>query len=401
MQPTDWVRRVPWSLLAAAALLVVLGWLGVARVEQLGRQSGGAGATLLGRHVLHGVVALVVATIVSAIDYRVWERHAYALFAGAIGLLLLVYAFPAINSAHRWIRLGPIGFQPSEAAKLALILGLARYLMDRENHRRFLGLLVPLGLSLVPVLLVLWEPDLGTAAVFLPVFAAMVFVAGARRADLAKLALVGALMLPLVWQGMSREQRSRVTGWLRQTRPAEHALDDNYQLRQAKRVAALGGLWGSAIAGEPIDDPAVYHLPEARHDFLFCIVREQFGLIGAAAVLGLFGWIVARGLRAAAATRDPFARLVATGFSALVAVEVVVNAGMTVGLVPVTGLPLPLLSYGGSGLLVHGAGLGLVASIAMRPRGELAAEPFRFLDQPAGASGRAAAATAVGRIAAR
>jgi cell division protein FtsW (lipid II flippase) len=316
---------------------------------------------------------------VSIPSYHVVCRYSYLLLLLLLVLLVVVYLLPPINHAHRWIRLGPIGLQPSEFAKVAFVLALARYLMYRENYRRLRGLIIPLVLAMVPVLLVLREPDLGTSMVFLPVLFVLLFAAGARRGDLAKVFCVGLLTLPLLWSQMSREQKLRVTALFEQPPAAERPSDNAYHLHQAKRMLALGGVWGSLLAGQPTDDPAAYHLPEARSDFIFCVLGERLGLLGLATVLALFTLLVWRGLAIAVATREPFGRLVAIGVVTLVAVQVLINAGMTVGLVPITGLSLPLVSYGGSGLLAHGVALGLLLNIGARPGYEVTKEPFRYV----------------------
>jgi cell division protein FtsW (lipid II flippase) len=293
--------------------------------------------------------------------------------------LVAVYFFPAINHAHRWIRLGPIGLQPSELAKAIYVLALARYLMHRDNYRRLRGLLAPLTLTLVPVLLILKEPDLGTSLVFLPVFFVMLFAAGAKRRDLACVVLAGLLIIPVLWTQMSVDQKSRVTALFDQPPPGRRPSDDAYHLHQAKRFRALGGVWGSFLAGQPTDDSAAYRLPEAKSDFVFCVVGERFGLPGMAVVLCLFGLLVAQAFGIAAETREPFGRLLATGIGALFAVEVLIHVGMTVGLLPVTGLSLPLVSHGGSGLLAHAVALGLLLNVGLRPGYEVANEPFRYV----------------------
>jgi len=368
-------RPFPWLIVVAAALLVLAGWLGIARCEGLT----GGGGRFLRLQMVWSVLAVVAMVAASVPNYRILCRWSYVVFALGLGLLVAVYFTAPVNGARRWIRFGPVGFQPSEFAKIAFVLALARYLMYRENYRSLVGLLLPLGLTLVPVLLILREPDLGTAAVFLPVMFVMLFAAGARRIDLAGLVLAGLLVLPLLWTQMSLEQKSRVTALFEQAGPGEKAGGDAYHLRQAKQMLALGGVWGSAIAGQAVDDPAAYHLPEARSDFIFCILGERFGLVGIAVVLGLFALLVWRGLAIAGATREPFGRLVAVGLATLVAVQVLINTGMTVGLVPITGLSLPLVSYGGSGLVAQGLLLGLLVNVALRPGYEVAKEPFRYV----------------------
>ena len=375
MRPSVWTKRLSWSMVAIAAALVCLGWLGIARCEELA----GTGGRFLRQQMVWSALALAAMLSVTLPNYRILCRWSYAAFAFSLFLLVLVYFFPPVNSAHRWIRLGPVGFQPSEFAKLAFVLALAQYLMYRRNHRRLWGLLLPLGLALLPVVLILREPDLGTALVFMPVLFVMLFAAGARWADLLRLALAGIMVLPLLWTQMSREQRSRVTALFEQTNPGQTPSDDAYHLYRAKQMLSFGGTWGSLVAGQPVDDPAAYQLPEARSDFVFCVLGERLGLPGVGAVLGLFALLVWRGLAIAAATREPFGRLLAVGLVAMVAVQVLINTAMTVGLLPITGLSLPLVSYGGSGLLANGLVLGLLLNIGLRPGYELTNEPFRYV----------------------
>lgn len=375
MKAAVWTYRLPWSIVAVAVVLVCLGCLGITRCEELAEGNGG----FLRRQMIFSGLALVAMLGLSVPNYRILCRFSYAVLLLLLVLLVVVYFFPAVNNAHRWIRIGPVGLQPSEFAKVAFVLALARYLMYRENYRRLWGLVIPLAITMVPVLLILREPDLGTAAVFLSVFFVMLFAAGARRWDLARIVLVGLLLLPVLWAQMSREQKSRVSALFEQPAAHRRPSDDAYHLHQAKRMLSLGGVWGSFLTGQLTDDPAAYHLPEARSDFIFCVLGERFGLPGLALVLGLFALLVWRGLGIAAATREPFGRLVAAGVVALMAVQVLINTAMTVGLLPITGLSLPMVSYGGSGLLAHAIALGLLLNIGLRPGYEVTNEPFRYV----------------------
>jgi cell division protein FtsW (lipid II flippase) len=192
---------------------------------------------------------------------------------------------PARNGAHRWIPLGVMYFQPSELAKVAFLLTLAHYLMYRRNYRTLAGLLPPFVLTLVPVGLILREPDLGTSLVFIPVLFSMLFAAGARPRHLAFVVLLGVACLPLLWLGMSAEQKSRVVTLFVQRDGGPAPRGDGYHLHQSKQVLALGGVWGSELAGMTLDDPMAYHLPAGRTDFVFCLVGERWGLAGAIATL--------------------------------------------------------------------------------------------------------------------
>ena len=362
-------------MVVAAVLLMGLGWLGIARYVELS----GMGRGLLARQAFWSLVALAAMLALTTLNYRKICRWSYVLFLLALVLLVVVYFFPPVNNARRWIRFGPIGLQPSEFAKVAYVLALARYLMHSENHRWFGGLLFPLGLTLVPVLLILREPDLGTALLFLPVFFVVLFAAGARWRDLVGLALVGLMTLPILWTQMSREQRSRVTALFEQAGPTDAPSDDAYQLRQGKQMMTLGGCWGSLLAGQTVDDTAAYRLPEAHTDFIFCVLGERLGLWGVACVLGLYGLLVCAGSSSPRPRASPFGRLVAAGAMAMLAMQVFINTGMTVGLLPVTGLSLPMVSYGGSGMLAQAIMLGLVLNIGIRPGYEMTNEPFRFV----------------------
>ena len=374
MKPADWAKRLPWSIVIAAVVLTGLGWVGIARFEEL---TGGSG-WFLRQQMAYSVIALVVMLLATVPSYRILGRFSYALFFLSLVSLAGVYYCSPINGVHRWIRLGPASIQPSEPAKLAFVLALARWLMYRDNYRRLRGIIAPLALTLLPVVLILREPDLGTSMVFLPVFFAMLFVAGAKRFDLACVALAGVLVLPLLWTQMNQDQKSRIVSLFDQPSPHQQPGNDSYQLHQAKRVRAMGGVWGSLATGQPTDDLAAYHLPEAQCDFIFCVVGERLGLPGLALLLCLFGVLVARMVAVAAETREPFGRLLAAGVASLLAVEVTINTGVNVGLLPVTGISLPFISYGGSGLVTHAAAIGLVLNVALRPGYEMSNEPFRW-----------------------
>lgn len=399
MHVQSWSRRLPWSIVAVAVALGLIGLLAIGRAEVLA----GNDPTAVNRQAVWLVLGVTVMLAGSVPSYRLLSRFSYAGYALALGLLVLVFFFPPINGTHRWLRLGPIGVQPSELAKLAFIFALAHYLMYRTSFRRLGGLVMPGGLALAPAVLILREPDLGTAMVFVPLLFLMLFAAGARAADLAKLVVLALLVAPLLWSQMSREQRSRVTGLFEQNAPGQRPTADGYHLHQAKQTLALGGVWGSWLGGDAVEDRAVYHLPEARTDFVFCVIGERFGLWGTGGVLLLYGLLVWRGLGIAAATREPFGRLTAVGISGLFAVEVLINVPMTVGLAPITGLSLPLVSYGGSGLVVHALAVGLLLNIGLRPGYEVTREPFRFVDHPSAVNrpNAISAGSLVGRRAAR
>ncbi|HEY4310533.1 MAG TPA: FtsW/RodA/SpoVE family cell cycle protein [Pirellulales bacterium] len=375
MLPVAWPQRIPWGLLLSAVGLLALGWVGIARSEELGDGDG----HYVRQQVIWSVAACCVTWLATMVGYRWLTHYAYAAFLAILFLLVAVFFFPEIHGTHRWLRLGRVGLQPSEFAKPVFVLALARYLMSGENYRTLRGLLIPLTLTLVPVILVLREPDLGTSLVFIPVLFAMLYAAGARKTDLVVLTVCGIVMLPLLWTQMSGEQKSRVTALFDQSGPDRAPSDDGYHLHQSKQLLSLGGIRGSMIAGEAVADRAVYQLPEDHTDFVFIVLAERLGWCGVLAVLVLEFGVVISAMGIAQATREPFGRLTAMGLATLVGVQAVINTAMTVGILPVTGLSLPLVSYGGSGLIAHSLALGLLVNIALRPGFEVTATPFRFV----------------------
>ncbi|QDT63671.1 Peptidoglycan glycosyltransferase MrdB [Calycomorphotria hydatis] len=366
------VARLPWLLIAVTSLLVLLGLSAISRGDEL---SGGA---LYQRQLVWAGLALPALFVSVLLPYRKLRHYGWPLLMLTIGLLVLVYFMPARNGARRWIPLGPILFQPSELAKLVTILALAQYLMFRENYRKVLGLIPPFLIALIPVALILREPDLGTSLLFLPVLLAMLFAAGARPHHLAIVVMLGVLVAPVLWMGMSAEQKSRVVTVFTQKDQGPVPRGDGYHLFQSKRMHSLGGEWGSAISGVPPVDPSAYHLPAARTDFVFCLVTERWGFVGAMVTLVLYALLFLQGIGIARRTRDPYGRLIAVGITALLAVQTSINLAMTVGLTPITGLTLPLMSYGGSSLLFTAVAIGLLINIHLRNGYHLGPTPFKF-----------------------
>lgn len=375
----DWLARVPWSVLLSALGLMLLGLGGIARGDELS-QAG----EFFSRQIVWIGLSLLALLAVACVPYRLLRHYSGVWFAGSVLLLAAVYFFPARWGSRRWIPLGILYFQPSELAKLTYILLLARYLMYRENYRRLTGLFVPLALTLIPVAMILKEPDLGTSLLFVPVLFTMLLAAGARLRHLACVVGCGIALLPVLWMGMSAEQQSRITALFLQQDGGSAPRGDGYHLHQSKQVLALGGVWGSEFSGQAVTDPLAYHLPACRTDFILCMIGERYGLFGTLGTLLLYLVLFGGGLRVAAGTQEPFGRLVAVGVTSLLAGQTIVNAGMTVGLMPVTGVTLPLLSYGGSSLLFTAMSLGLLTSISLRPGYEIAHPPFRFQERPAG-----------------
>ncbi len=323
-------------------------------------------------------------------SYQKIGRYAYPLYAGVIALLLLVALDRFIDhplvevqrGARRWIGYAGVKVQPSEFIKLALILALARYLRFRSSYRRWWGLVPPFLLTVVPMFLILFQPDLGTLLMLLPVLFAMLFVAGARLRHLLSVLLLGAALMPLFYvYGMKDYQRARIQVLFKQS-TADEAwhMDQGYQLRQSKIALGTGGLTGTGYR-EGIFVQYRDLLPEEHNDFIFAIIGHQWGLLGGVLVILAYGVILICGLEVATVTNDPFGRLVAIGVVVMIAAQALLNICMTIGLAPITGMPLPFVSAGGSSLWANFFGLGLLVNVAQRRPLLIARPPFEHQDE--------------------
>lgn len=360
---SEWIGKLPWSICIACVLISLAGLCGLHRADQLYGPS-----RLFERQLIWIALAWPLMLTATLISYRRLRHLSPWFYLVCLSLLVVVLFMPAVNGSRRWIPLGLFDFQPSEPARLAFILALGHYLMHRESQRTIGGLMVPFVMTVFPLMLILREPDLGTAMLFLPILFAMLFAAGAKTTHLLATICLGIAVLPLLWQQMSAEQRSRVVTVFSQTDGGIAPTGDGFHLHQSKQLLALGGVWGSIAEDEPIiDDPSAYILPASRTDFILCLVGERYGIIGCVMLMTLYGIIVLQGLRIARRTREPFGRLVATGIVAMLGTQVLINSGMIVGLMPITGITLPMCSYGGSSLMSTCLSMGLLMNIGMRP----------------------------------
>lgn len=283
---------------------------------------------------------------------------------------------PVRNGATCWVNLHFMMFQPSELAKIVFVLSLALYLRYRNSFRTLRGLLVPFVLMFVPVLLILKEPDLGTALIFAPAMFVMLVAAGARLAHLT--VLIGLVLLAVVvniaviytlpdsLQILKPHQRQRIVAMISRTQGDRRYVDSiGYQQEKAITLVGSGGVAG--MGAERSHTMVRFNrLPESHNDMIFAVIVNRWGLWGGGAVMGLYLVLILSLLQVAAGTKDPFARLTTVGFAGLIFSQAVINIGMAVGLLPVTGITLPFISYGGSSLAASYAMVGLVINFASR-----------------------------------
>jgi len=390
-------------LLAAAFALIAFG---IAAIYSVGcpAESGPATqteqfSTLWKKQLIFAAIGAIGFVAANLLNYRRFGAASYWIYAAVLLLLALLLLdklidipfVPVINNARRWLRIGTastfVQVQPSELCKLAYILALAWYLRYRSNYNSFRALIGPFALTVLPMLLILLEPDLGTVLLMMPILFTMLFVAGAKVKHLVTIVLMALLVSPLLWGQMRPYQRTRISSillqndWVRQKAEKYPALagimvgrdrkfttwqkqwesDWGYHLIRSKFAVASGGLGGYGFRKGPF---AKYDfLPSRHNDFIFAMIAHQWGFLGSLAIIGLYVILIGCGLEIAVRNTDPFARLLAIGIVAMFAVEFIVNVGMTMGLMPITGLTLPLVSYGGSSLLVSMVSVGLLNNL--------------------------------------
>jgi len=317
------------------------------------------------------VVGFVAAIPLAIVDYRVWSRFLRPIYGLAIVMLLAVTLMGATaNGATSWLDVGPVRVQPSEFAKPLVVVVLAGFLAERPAYEH--GVFVKaLGIVAVPSLLVLVQPDLGTATVFGAVFLLMAYVAGARLIQLGGLVLVAVLsMVAGVKLGILEEyQVARLTSFMNQSDSGTLG----YQVAQSKMAIGSGGITGKGFDATTLAN--LGFLPEHETDFIFSNLAERVGFVGSMLLILLFFVLLWRILHVATISRDRFGVLIAVGIGTMFLFHVLVNIGMTMGIMPVTGIPLPFISYGRSSLVVSVMSLGLLQGIAMRSRSEAFKNP--------------------------
>ncbi len=369
----------PWrhlDLLTVAVVLLIAAF-GVTMVWTATRipleAAGLSGFAYAKKQAVFSLIGLAVMLAVAAVDYRRYRDWAAVVYGGMLFLLVAVFVVGHRNfGAEAWFQLGSLQFEPSEAAKIALIVALAAYASSFKGSLDGRALLGLIALAAVPFVLVYKQPDLGSALVLLAILATVVVVAGARSRHLAALGLIAAVVLVAVVQfGLLRGyQESRISSFLHTPAQVSPALLQTkaganiYNVVESKTAISHGGLLGQGIGHGTSTN--LSSVPEQYADFIFSAVGEQVGLIGSALLLALFLVLLWRTWQAALLSRDDFGRLLCAGVFGYLLFQTFENVGMTMGIMPVAGIPLPWVSYGGSAVLAEFAAVGLVLNVRMR-----------------------------------
>jgi len=360
------IRHVDPVLIAAALGLAVIGLLAIYSATH---QSLAAVGLDPGRFVKRQVTFLAVAVIVlmlaASFDYRLLKVYAGIVYVSSLALLILVRTpiGTSVKGAQRWFEVFGFQLAPSEVAKLALIAMLAAVLSEVRGELTVQDVFRTAALAAVPALLVFLQPDLGSSIVFAAILVGMLVVAGARARYLALLALTAVMLIVAGFQvGLVREyQIERLRAFLD---PASVSQDALHNREQAEIAIGSGGLLGVGYGKG--SQTNLDFVPEQHTDFVFTVVGEEFGFAGAVVLLSLYGVLLWRAFRVAMLSRDPFGTYLAAGIASMLALQMFVNVGMNVGIMPITGIPLPFVSYGGSSLLLNFAAVGLLLNVHMR-----------------------------------
>ncbi|MFC5532182.1 stage V sporulation protein E [Cohnella yongneupensis] len=318
------------------------------------------------RQLIFAVLGVTAMFVTMNVEYTQWRKWAIPAVLLCFGLLIIVL-IPGLGvwrgGARSWLGIGSFGIQPSEFMKLAMVLFLAKLLSERQNQitRFTTGLLPPLGIMGIAFALIMLQPDLGTGAVMIGASLLVIYVAGARLAHLGALGLVGVFgLVGLIAAAPYRLQR--ITAFLD---PWQDPLGAGYQSIQSLYAIGPGGLVGLGLG---LSRQKYNYLPEPQTDFIFSILAEELGFIGGALLLLLFLLLIWRGMRTAITITDPYGSLLASGIVGIIAVQVLINIGVVIGVLPVTGITLPLVSYGGSSLTLLLTALGILLNLSRYAR---------------------------------
>lgn len=354
-------------------------------------------SSLWKKQCLFAAIGFLGLIIINSFSYKKLGSMSFILYWATIVLLfwLVLDKFidmPLVTAKHGsrcWIVIGSMQFQPSEFFKFAYIVALAWHLRYRSNYRNFTSLIPPFVLTLFPMMLIFLEPDLGTVMLMMPVLLSMLFIAGAKVKHLLAIILLAAIAFPVLWLGMHDYQRMRVSSvllqnkidgspsWLR-TKVEKHPalasllgvnserlrnwdIGAGYQLMRSKLAIASGGFAGQGYRTGPFIK--YKFLPDRHNDFIFALVCHQWGFAGAVLLLCLYAMLIACSIDIAASSFDTFGSYIAAGFAVLFSIQILINISMTIGLIPITGLTLPFISYGGSSIMTNIMSVGLINSI--------------------------------------
>ena len=355
------LRRTDVTLILAAAAIVVMSLVIIGSATHVNTPSEER-YWFVQRQGISIIVDIALAAFLMNFDYKILQRYGNHFYVFNLVLLVLVMLVgQTALGAQRWIALGPISIQPSEFSKLIMIIALAAMIEKRDKIDSIVDLVPVAAYVGVPFLLVLKQPDLGTSLVFLAIFFGMVFAAGIRLRLLFGIFAAGLAAMPVLWHFLKDYQKMRIMVFMD---PNVDPLGAGYHIIQSKIAIGSGMLFGKGLFGGT--QSQLNFLPENHTDFIFSVVGEELGFVGCTVLLLLYLIVLWRGIRIAQNASDTFGRLLAVGITSMIAFHVLVNVGMTMGIMPVTGIPLPLMSYGVSSLTTNIMAIAILLNIQLR-----------------------------------
>ncbi|MFM7346008.1 MAG: rod shape-determining protein RodA [Tagaea sp.] len=349
------LRQVTWGLALIVAAIACVGFV------MLYSAAGGDWDPWASRQIARFGLGFAIMIAVATIDIRIWMKAAYPFYALSLALLAAVEIMGEIGmGAQRWLDLGFVQIQPAELAKIAIVLAIARHFhgLTHEQIGNPLHLIWPILLTLVPAFLIFKQPKLGTTLVVLATTGIVFFMAGVRIWKFALVGFAGAAAVPVAWSLLRDYQKNRVLTFLN---PESDPLGAGYHIIQSKIALGSGGVWGKGLGGGT--QSHLQFLPEKQTDFIFTMLSEEFGFVGGLVLIGLYTVVVLYGLGIAYRARSQFGRLVAVGILSGIYLNALINMAMVMGLVPVVGEPLPLVSYGGTSMLTLLFGVGILIGV--------------------------------------
>ncbi len=356
IQNFDWVLLL--LLLVQAGISILNLYSATYPIREMG------GSEIFFKQIYWFLIGFAVLLLATTFNYFALERLAYPIYFFTIGLLALVLFVGRVTSgSQRWLALGPISFQPSELAKIVMVLVLAKFFSERSDFKeyRLRDLWQPFMLTALPCFLILKEPDLGTALFLALISISMVLIARVRWRSLLLLAGSFGLSAPVIWFGLKEYQQKRVLSFLS---PEMDPLGAGYHINQSKIAIGSGQFWGKGFLKGT--QTRLHFLPEQHTDFAFSVLAEEWGLVGSVVLLLIYLFMILWGLNIAKNSKDRFGSMIAVGIVSIIFWQVVINVGMVTGLLPVVGIPLVLFSYGGSSLITTMAAMGILMNISMR-----------------------------------
>lgn len=362
-----YLHNLNWSIVIVTLILIATGLVFIysstyaSQSVNLGQEP----TSYLKKQLLFVVLGLIAGIITALMDYKDFGRFAWIMYFAVLLLLIAVpFIGKEVNGSKRWLNIGTFSIQPSELAKLAVILALARFFADKKPPFTWLEITQALLIVAAPTLLIMKQPDLGTGMVFLILIFGMFFLAGLKLKVLGGAVVLGLIAAPLLYTfKLKGYQKNRIRVFLD---PTFDVYGAGYNVRQSKIAIGSGRLWGKGLFNS--SQSQLSWLPEHHTDYIFAVIGEELGLIGSAAVLGLYFYLIYQGVKITLEARDRFGALLAGGITIFFFSHVLINIGGAVGLMPSTGLPLPFISYGVNNLLVNMLAVGLLLSIGMRQK---------------------------------